>query len=157
LLQDLQCFARFGTTVLRIASILARYGKGRREKCGHSRCPYPRTVGGRVGPPVVPPEEHCQAGALKLLGDYTTLRIIDFLRGGELRYTELQRALGDANSVTLTKRLKSLEAAGILLRREATFDRQSVTYSLSDTGQGLLPVLREIRNFTRRMHKPPQR
>lgn len=38
---------------------------------------------------------------LKLLGDYTTLRIIDFLRSGELRFTELQRALGDTNSVTL--------------------------------------------------------
>jgi DNA-binding HxlR family transcriptional regulator len=97
-------------------------------------------------------EEHCQAEALKLLGDYTTLRILDFLRGGEMRFTVLQRALGDANSVTLTKRLKRLEAAGILDRREATFDRQSVTYSLSDMGNGLLPVLREIQNFTRRLH-----
>jgi DNA-binding HxlR family transcriptional regulator len=97
-------------------------------------------------------EEHCQAETLKLLGDYTTLRIIDFLRSGELRFTELQRGLGDANSVTLTKRLKLLEAAGILDRREATFDRQSVTYSLSDMGKGLLPVLREIQNFTRRLH-----
>jgi DNA-binding HxlR family transcriptional regulator len=119
-----------------------------------------RTTAGKVGAPrengakARSAEEHCQAGALKLLGDYTTLRIIDFLRSGELRYTELQRSLGDANSVTLTKRLKSLEAAGILLRREATFDRQSVTYSLSDTGKGLLPVLREIQNFTRRMHTP---
>ncbi len=101
------------------------------------------------------PEEHCQAEALKLLGDYTTLRIIDFLRGGELRFTELQRALGDANSVTLTKRLKHLEAAGVLDRREATFDRQSVTYSLSDMGNGLLPVLREIQNFTRRFRTSP--
>ncbi len=99
----------------------------------------------------IPPEEHCQAEALKLLGDYTTLRIIDFLRGGTLRFTELQRALGDANSVTLTKRLKLLEAAGILDRQEATFDRQSVSYSLSDKGKGLLPVLREIQNFTRRL------
>lgn len=100
-------------------------------------------------------EEHCQAETLRLLGDYTTLRIIDFLRGKELRFTELQRALGDANSVTLTKRLKNLEAPGILDRREATFDRQSVTYSLSDMGTGLLPVLREIQNFTHRLHADP--
>ncbi len=98
------------------------------------------------------PEEHCQAEMLKLLGDYTTLRIIDFLRDGALRFTALQRALGDANSVTLTKRLKHLEEAGILNRQEATFDRQSVTYSLSDMGKGLLPVLREIQNFTHRLH-----
>lgn len=104
----------------------------------------------------VPDEEHCQVETLKLLGDYTTLRIIDFLRTGELRFTELQRALGDANSVTLTKRLKHLEAAGMLDRQEATFDRQSVTYSLSEMGKGLLPVLREIQNFTRRLHSSVQ-
>ena len=97
-------------------------------------------------------EEHRQAEALRLLGDYTTLRIIDFLRSSELRFTELQRILGDTNSVTLTKRLKKLEGAGILNRREATCDRQSVTYSLSPLGQGLLPVLREIQTFTRRLH-----
>jgi DNA-binding HxlR family transcriptional regulator len=100
--------------------------------------------------PSHPSEEHCQAEALRLLGDYTTLRIVDFLRSEELRFTELQRALGDTNSVTLTKRLKHLEAAGILNRREATFDRLSVTYSLSEMGKGLLPVLAEIQNFTRR-------
>jgi DNA-binding HxlR family transcriptional regulator len=57
-------------------------------------------------------EEHRQAEALRLLGDYTTLRIIDFLRSSELRFTELQRILGDTNSVTLTKRLKKLKGRG---------------------------------------------
>lgn len=113
-----------------------------------------KTSGRRNGSP----EEHCQAEILKLLGDYTTLRIIDFLRSGELRFTELQRALGDANSVTLTKRLKHLESSGMLERREATFDRQSVTYSLSEMGKGLLAVLQEIQNFTHKLHESqPQR
>lgn len=94
------------------------------------------------------PEEHCQAGALKLLGDYVTLRIIDFLRSGELRFTELQRSMGDVNSVTLSNRLKRLETAGVLERKEATFDKQSVAYTLTDLGRGLLPVLREIQKFT---------
>jgi DNA-binding HxlR family transcriptional regulator len=110
---------------------------------------------GSTGRELVPAflsDGHCQAETLKLLGDYTTLRIIDFLRTGGLRFTELQRGLGDTNSVTLTKRLKHLEAAGILNRHEATFDRQSVSYSLSETGLGLLPVLTEIQNFTRRLH-----
>ena len=110
-----------------------------------------RSAGRETSHPL-PSEEHCQAEALKLLGDYTTLRIIDFLRSRALRFSELQRALGDTNSVTLTKRLKRLESAGILDRREAIFDRQSVTYSLSATGLGLLPVLAEIQNFTRRLH-----
>ena len=95
-------------------------------------------------------ENHCQAEALKLLGDYVTLRIVDFLRVDELRFTELQRSIGDVNSVTLSNRLKRLEAAGIIERKEATIDRQSVAYRLTALGTGLLPVLREIQNFTRR-------
>jgi DNA-binding HxlR family transcriptional regulator len=95
-------------------------------------------------------EDHCQAEALKLLGDYVTLRIIDFLRANELRFTELQRSIGDVNSVTLSNRLKRLEGAGVIERKEATIDRQSVAYRLTGLGKGLLPVLREIQNFTKR-------
>ncbi len=94
--------------------------------------------------------DHCQAEALKLLGDYVTLRIVDFLRTGDLRFTELQRSIGDVNSVTLSNRLKRLEAAGVVEREEAKIDRQSVAYRLTRMGKGLLPVLREIQNFTRR-------
>jgi DNA-binding HxlR family transcriptional regulator len=95
-------------------------------------------------------EDHCQAEALKLLGDYVTLRIVDFLRTSELRFTELQRSIGDVNSVTLSNRLRRLESAGMVEREEATIDRQSVAYKLTRMGKGLLPVLREIQNFTRR-------
>jgi len=102
-------------------------------------------------------EEHCQAAALKLLGDYTTLRIIDFLRTKKLRFTELQRAIGDVNTATLSSRLKRLEYAGLLDRREATVDRQSVVYRLTSLGEGLLPVLREIQRFTRRSFVPISR
>jgi DNA-binding HxlR family transcriptional regulator len=98
-------------------------------------------------------EDHCQAEALKLLGDYVTLRIIDFLRANELRFSELQRSIGDVNSVTLSNRLKRLEAAGVIERKEATIDRQSVAYRLTGLGKGLLPVLREIQNFTKRTVK----
>jgi DNA-binding HxlR family transcriptional regulator len=96
------------------------------------------------------PEDHCQAEALKLLGDYVTLRIVDYLRDGVLRFTELQRSMGDVNSVTLSNRLKRLEQAGVIQREEATIDRQSVAYRLSEIGSGLVPVLREIQNFTKR-------
>ena len=91
--------------------------------------------------------KHCSPDALKLLGDYTTLRIIDFLAASGLRYTELQRALADTNSVTLTSRLRRMAHAGLLKRAEATLNRQSVFYELSETGKALLPVLREIRAF----------
>ena len=58
--------------------------------------------------------------------------------------------MGDVNSVTLSNRLKRLETAGLIGREEATIDRQSVAYRLTGLGKGLLPVLREIQNFTKR-------
>ena len=94
------------------------------------------------------PEGHCPAAVLRLLGDYATLRIIDFLRFGELRFTELQRTIGDVNPVTLSSRLKRLESVKIVERTEASLNRQSVTYRLSEQGGKLLPVLREILNFS---------
>jgi DNA-binding HxlR family transcriptional regulator len=54
------------------------------------------------------------------------------------------------NSVTLSNRLKRLENAGVIEREEATIDRQSVAYRLTGLGKGLLPVLREIQNLTKK-------
>ncbi len=93
---------------------------------------------------------HCRAEVLKMLGDYTTLRIVDFLSAAGMRFTELQRALGDTNSVTLSNRLKRMTEAGLVNRSEAAVNGQSVTYSLSGMGSALLPVIREIRSFAGR-------
>ena len=96
--------------------------------------------------------EHCRVDALKLVGDYTTLRIIDFLSSSPMRFSELQRALADVNSVTLSNRLKRVAAAGLLKRSEATLNRQSVIYELSEMGNALLPVLHEMRKFAELYH-----
>lgn len=95
-------------------------------------------------------QEQCEPWVLKLLGDYVTLRIIDVLRTQELRFTELQRRIGDTNPVSLTDRLKRLEGAGLIERREATVDRHSVTYQLTRQGNDFLPVLRAIEAFASR-------
>ncbi|HUX12224.1 MAG TPA: helix-turn-helix domain-containing protein [Spirochaetia bacterium] len=89
---------------------------------------------------------------LKVLGDYTTLRIIDALSISPLRFSELQRTLDDTNSVTLTSRLKRLGDAGLLERAEATLNKQSVIYELSDMGKAFLPVMSEMQKFAGRFH-----
>lgn len=66
--------------------------------------------------------------------------------------TELRTALVDTNSVTLTNRRKRLSDAGLLKRKEATLNGQSVTYELSDLGKALLPVLRQIKKFASIYH-----
>lgn len=89
----------------------------------------------------------CPTEALKLLGDYTTLRIIDVLSVSGLRFTDLRRALVETNAPTLIDRLKRMGDAGLLERAEATLDKKSVTYELSEDGKALIPVLKEIRKF----------
>ena len=91
--------------------------------------------------------EYCPSEALKLLGDYVTLRIIDILRNRKLRFGELMRTLEDVNQVTLAQRLKNMELVGIVNREEETIDKQSVTYNLTEMGMGLLPILQDIKEF----------
>lgn len=89
--------------------------------------------------------------SLKLLGDYWTLRIVDALQGTEMRYCELQRAVGNVNPVTLTAKLKKLEDTGVLIRTEESIDKISVTYSLSPLGTDVLPVIDAINNFSNKL------
>jgi len=91
---------------------------------------------------------HCSSQALQLLGDFWTLSIIDVLKDGELRYCSLQRALNDVSPVTLAGRLKKLEQAGLVERKEEAVDKLSVSYALTKNGESILPVLEQIQIFS---------
>jgi DNA-binding HxlR family transcriptional regulator len=86
--------------------------------------------------------------SLKLLGDFWTLRIIDALSGGEVRYCELQRRIGNVNPVTLTSRLKKLEDARLINRTEEPINKVAVSYSLTELGHAALPVLSAVNHFS---------
>lgn len=83
--------------------------------------------------------------SLKLLGDYWTLRIINALSDGQLRYCDLQRDIGSLNPATFTNRLKKLEDAKLIQRQES--NSGNVTYTLSKLGQATLPVIKAINTF----------
>lgn len=85
--------------------------------------------------------------SLKLLGDFWTLRIIDALEPGQLRYCELQRRVDNLNPVTLTDRLKKLEDAQLVCRDEDLEDKVAVSYSLTTLGREALPVVSAINSF----------
>ncbi|GAC1388054.1 MAG: helix-turn-helix domain-containing protein [Candidatus Saccharimonadales bacterium] len=85
---------------------------------------------------------------MKLLGDYWTLRILDALRLGDVRFCELQRIIDNVNPVTLTTRLKKLEDARLIIRTPETKDKISVSYSLSELGQEVIPVIRALDHFS---------
>ena len=85
---------------------------------------------------------------LKLLGDFWTLRIIESLQNGGLRYCEIQRNIGNLNPVTLADRLKKLEHARLIDRQEETCDKVSVSYNLTPLGRESLPILNAISDFS---------
>ncbi len=87
--------------------------------------------------------------ALKLIGDEMTLCIVHSLSLEPMRFCALQRAIGDANPVTLTKRLKTLEKEEVIKREEETVDKQSVIYKLTDKGVNMLPIINEIKKFAK--------
>lgn len=86
--------------------------------------------------------------AMKLIGDFWTLRLIDAIRDDEVRFCEIERRVPDINPATLTGRLKKLEEAGVIDRLVETQDKQSVSYALTDRGKRILPVLESIKAFT---------
>ena len=92
-------------------------------------------------------EEKCSTEELKMLGDFWTLAIIQAIDGTEKRFAQLERELAQVNPTTLSNRLKKLEEQGIIKRQEETLDKLSVVYSLTEKGNGIMPIFTEIRKF----------
>jgi DNA-binding HxlR family transcriptional regulator len=85
------------------------------------------------------------AKALDIVGDRWTLLIVrELLIRGPARYTDLQKGLPDIASNLLADRLRSLEAAGVLARREPVPPVATALFSLTDRGQQLRPVLQAL-------------
>jgi|SRR5579862_8513174 len=84
--------------------------------------------------------------SLKLLGDYWTMLIVDMLSDGPRRFRDLEQNAEDINSATLTTRLKSMAAAGLIERSEQS--RADVTYELTDLGKQAIGVLNAVNKFS---------
>lgn len=89
---------------------------------------------------------------LKVIGDYWTISIIQNIGKQKRRFCELERLLPDSNPVTLTSRLKQMEAMGLLTRTKSLDDKISVLYSLTDQGRELLPITIRIQKFAEGYH-----
>lgn len=87
--------------------------------------------------------------SLKLLADFWTLRIIESLATNTLRYCEIQRAVGNVNPTTLTKKLQQLEEAKLIKRFEES-EQIAVRYQLTTLGKQALPVVAAIKNFSKK-------
>ncbi len=75
-----------------------------------------------------------------LSGKWTTLILRDLL-GGPKRFGELRRSLTGVSPKTLTDRLKSLEAEGVLTRTLYPEMPPRTEYRLTEKGTALRPVI----------------
>lgn len=89
----------------------------------------------------------CSTRELKILGDFWNLELIQTLSDGEQRFSQIQRQVKNISPTTLTNRLKKLEEQKLIQRKEETVDKLSVVYSLTEKGEGILPILKQIRLF----------
>lgn len=89
-------------------------------------------------------QECSLACALDRMGERWSMLIVRELSLGPLRFSDLVRLVGGAPTDVLTRRLRELEAAGIVSRRELEPPAAAVAYELTGLGRGLERPMLEL-------------
>jgi DNA-binding HxlR family transcriptional regulator len=66
---------------------------------------------------------------------------------GVMRFSQLRRSIGAVTERMLARQLRELETDGIVHREVYREVPPRVEYSLTDLGQGLVPILKELRDW----------
>ena len=91
------------------------------------------------------------ARALDVIGERWSLLILrDLFRKGSLRFQQLEANLSGVAPNTLSARLKSLEADGVVATRLYENHPPRYEYFLTDKGKALGPVLKALHNWGER-------
>jgi DNA-binding HxlR family transcriptional regulator len=104
---------------------------------------------GEVSGAVCPHFHH----AIELIGKRWTGAIVCALTERPMRYGELGRTIPGLSDRLLSQRLRELEEEGLVEREVEAGTPVRVTYSLTDAGQELDPVLSELKSWARRWKK----
>ena len=87
----------------------------------------------------------CVDAAMSVIEGWWKSTILCMLaRFGDLRFSELQRKIGDVTSRILSKQLKELEEDGMITRTVGPDRKIRVTYSLPEKGHSILPILHSL-------------
>lgn len=92
----------------------------------------------------------CVKAATKILGDKWTPQLLRFFVNEEaVRFCQIQDLVDSINPRTLSARLDKLEQEGII---EKVFpeDKARCEYRLTEKGQALTPILRDMQNWSER-------
>ena len=100
-------------------------------------------------------ESSCPVSACAeiLAGKWTILLIRD-LAEGRSRFCELERSLDGISPRTLSLRLRALEEQGIVERKTFPEVPPRVEYTLTEKGQGLVPIIEGMRSYGREYLEP---
>jgi DNA-binding HxlR family transcriptional regulator len=93
------------------------------------------------------------AFALDSVGERWSLLIVRELMLGPLRFRDLARAVGGAPTDVLTKRLRDLEADGVVARRELEAPVTATVYELTELGRGLERPLLDLARWGMELQK----
>ena len=89
----------------------------------------------------------CQTA--EIISGKWTLLIIRDLAEGACRFCELERSLAGISPRTLSRRLRALEAEGIIERRTYAEVPPRVEYCLTAKGKALVPMIDYMRHYGR--------
>jgi DNA-binding HxlR family transcriptional regulator len=87
--------------------------------------------------------------AVEVLDGRWTILVVRDLLGGTRRFGELRESLAGISPKTLTDRLRSLEARGLVVRTMYPEIPPRVEYSLTPAGRSLEPVLAALADWGR--------
>lgn len=91
---------------------------------------------------------HCPVDyAFKRIGGKYKGRILWVIRDGFMRYGELKRAIVGITPKMLTQTLRELEADELVSRKVYPEVPPRVEYSLTSTGEELIPFIRQLRSW----------
>jgi len=93
---------------------------------------------------VLEPRVGCIATAMTIIGNKWTALILRDLSDGPKRFTELEKSVGQINPRTLSQRLDDLEKHKIISKSVFAEAPPRITYSLTEKGHNLLPILRQM-------------
>lgn len=85
--------------------------------------------------------------AQKVLAGKWSILIMHLLEDGPVRFNELQRRLPNMTHATLSKQLKQLEQAQLIIRTKYNQIPPKVEYSLSDIGKQFGKVLDSLQEW----------
>lgn len=92
----------------------------------------------------------CVKAATQVLGDkWTPIILRHFVNQKTVRFCQVQDLVEGINPRTLSARLDSLEQAGII-SKSATTSESRCEYSLTEKGEALIPILRDMQNWSER-------